>query len=206
MSAAQSRKIKKWPMTIQKKYAKVRAELDAQYEEFKKSGLNPPQWDIKPANDEFSEFLIKLAPTSGIRQGQIYLVKFVARYEDKYFPFNPPKVTFISHMFHSNVSDSGSGYICLDILNVNWSEMYNFDTVVNTLFGFFEEPNPSSALNSDAAAYERAGAKKYKELIKSNAYDPFTAQQEAYADYIKKFKELDKINTRIYQQLWLGSS
>lgn len=48
------------------------------------------------------------------------------------YPFNPPKVRFITRIWHPNIS-SVTGAICLDILKDNWAAAMTLRTVLLSL-------------------------------------------------------------------------
>ena len=65
------------------------------------------------------------------------------------YPFNPPKIKFISKCYHPNVDSEGN--ICLDILQDKWSAIYNVQTILLSIQSLLGEPNNDSPLNIEAA-------------------------------------------------------
>ena len=67
------------------------------------------------------------------------------------YPFEPPKVTFRTPVFHPNVSTSGA--ICMDILKPNgaWSPLMTVESLLVSIQSLLDDPNPSDPLNSEAA-------------------------------------------------------
>lgn len=47
------------------------------------------------------------------------------------YPNKPPKVKFTSKLFHPNIYKDGN--ICLDILNTNWSPIYDVSSILTSI-------------------------------------------------------------------------
>ena len=65
------------------------------------------------------------------------------------YPNKPPKVRFVSRIFHPNVY--ADGQICLDILQAQWSPIYDVSAVLKSIQSLLSDPNPKSPANSEAA-------------------------------------------------------
>eukprot|EP01092_Planopodium_desertum_P015609 TRINITY_DN832_c0_g1_i2.p1 TRINITY_DN832_c0_g1~~TRINITY_DN832_c0_g1_i2.p1 ORF type:complete len:133 (+),score=1.75 TRINITY_DN832_c0_g1_i2:41-400(+) len=66
------------------------------------------------------------------------------------YPNKPPKVTFLSAMFHPNIYANGN--ICLDILDTNWSPIYDISAILVSIRSLLADPNPKSPANAEAAS------------------------------------------------------
>uniref|UniRef100_A0A8C4NBK1 Ubiquitin-conjugating enzyme E2 C n=1 Tax=Eptatretus burgeri TaxID=7764 RepID=A0A8C4NBK1_EPTBU len=66
------------------------------------------------------------------------------------YPYNAPRVVFVTPCFHPNVDCEGN--ICLDILKDEWSALYDVRTILLSLQSLLSEPNIKSPLNTTAAA------------------------------------------------------
>lgn len=61
---------------------------------------------------------------------------------DTQYPFVPPKMKFITKVWHPNIS-SASGAICLDILKDQWSPALTIKTALLSLQALLSTPEPN---------------------------------------------------------------
>ena len=73
------------------------------------------------------------------------------------YPFVPPKMKFITKVWHPNIS-SQSGAICLDILKNEWSPALTVRTALISLMALLSAPEPDDPQDAEVA-------KQYKENI-----------------------------------------
>ncbi|XP_053171900.1 ubiquitin-conjugating enzyme E2 C [Scomber japonicus] len=65
------------------------------------------------------------------------------------YPYQAPRVKFVSPCFHPNVDEQG--FICLDILKDKWSALYDVRSILLSIQSLLGEPNNESPLNTTAA-------------------------------------------------------
>ena len=82
-----------------------------------------------PVSDSlfFWEAII-FGPEDTIWEGGIFMLTL--EFSEDY-PNKPPKVKFTTKMFHPNIYNDGS--ICLDILNTNWSPIYDVTSILTSI-------------------------------------------------------------------------
>jgi ubiquitin-protein ligase len=170
----------KWKKTIVKKFNKfVKAQESKEFADF----------TIIQKDTSYENFLIQLHPQSGLHKGRIYYLNMCAKGKNNNpFPFGPPKVTFLTKMWHSNIYVDGS--ICLDILGHNWSPMYSFDTICLSILNLLEFPNPHSVANNGGPdTQEKMLDAQYKKYCKSSndtEQELEGVKRKLYHDYLNE--------------------
>lgn len=103
------------------------------------------------------------------------------------YPFEPPKVKFVTPIYHPNIDTSGR--ICLDLLKMppqgSWKPSVNISTILTSLQILMTDPNPSDPLmvpiaqqlQKDRRAFEKAAREHTRKHAQMK-----TVREEMYAD------------------------
>lgn len=89
------------------------------------------------------------------------------------YPFKPPKIKFITSIYHCNIN--GRGDICIDTLKDGWSPAMTIEKTLLTLIGLLENPNPDDPLVPSIALEMRERSaiflEKARKMTVANALD-----------------------------------
>lgn len=79
------------------------------------------------------------------------------------YPNKAPVVRFESKMFHPNIYADGG--ICLDILQNQWSPIYDVSAILTSIQSLLCDPNPNSPANSEAARLYTESRREYNRRV-----------------------------------------
>lgn len=87
-----------------------------------------------------------MGPEGSPYEGGVFYLKIEFPHD---YPFKPPKVQFITKIYHCNIN--GSGNICLDILKDQWSPALTVSKVLLSICSLMDDQNPDDPLMIDIA-------------------------------------------------------
>jgi ubiquitin-conjugating enzyme E2 A len=90
--------------------------------------------------------------------------KMILEFSESY-PTEPPKVWFVTKMFHPNVFKK-NGQVCVDVLQKNWTATSDVLSILISLQVLLICPNPNSPANENAAELFTKNAEEYKAKIR----------------------------------------
>merc|ERR1719446_596230 len=81
------------------------------------------------------------------------------------YPNKAPTVKFVTKMFHPNIYIDGQ--ICLDILQNQWSPIYNVAAILTSIQSLLSDPNPASPANSEASRIYQENRREYDKRVRA---------------------------------------
>lgn len=126
--------------------------------DFKRLQNDPPEGiSGAPMEDDIMKWTcVIFGPDDSPWEGGTF--KLVVEFSEEY-PNKAPKVRFITKMYHPNIYTDGS--ICLDILQNQWSPIYDISAILTSIQSLLNDPNPNSPANSEAARLFVENKKEY---------------------------------------------
>jgi len=130
--------------------------------DFKRMHQDPPQGVAgAPLEDNIMHWnAVIFGPEGTPWEGGTF--KLVLKFNEEY-PNKPPVVKFTSKLFHPNVYNDGA--ICLDILQNQWSPIYDISAILTSIQSLLTDPNPNSPANAEAAKLFNDNRKEYTRRV-----------------------------------------
>eukprot|EP00796_Vickermania_ingenoplastis_P010220 gene10220-7163_t len=134
-------------------------------------------------------------------EGGLYQMEF--KFMDTY-PMTPPHVKFVTPVFHPNVYPDGS--LCLDIISSMWTPTLDVQTLLLSIQSLLNDPNPSSAANSEAAETITRNPNAYYERVKRLAEASLEMNFSCSDEEDEETTTTTKNNTIIYIYIYIIES
>jgi len=146
--------------------------------DLKKLQSAPPEGvNASPVNDDIMSWTaVMFGPDDTPWEGGTFQleVKFTEE-----FPTKPPHVKFVTKMFHPNIYNNGE--ICLDILQNQWSPIYDISAILTSIQSLLTDPNPNSPANSEAAKLWSENRREYNRRVTQIVEESWEAADELCA-------------------------
>ncbi|KAK9858008.1 hypothetical protein WJX84_010844 [Apatococcus fuscideae] len=135
--------------------------------DFKRLHIDPPQGvNGSPAPDNIMQWnAVIFGPEDTPWDGTFRLT---LEFQEEY-PNKAPVVKFKSTMFHPNIYADGG--ICLDILQNQWSPIYDVSAILTSIQSLLCDPNPNSPANSEAARLYSENRREYNRRVSEGLSD-----------------------------------
>lgn len=127
--------------TVQKRMSKpTQSRIRKEIEEIREENL--VNFTAGPVGDNLLEWSAKLyGPPGSVYEGGVFRIRLVLPTD---YPFHPPKVTFMTKVYHCNISTCGR--ICLDILDKKWNPSLTITKVLLSISSLLVDCNPNDPL------------------------------------------------------------
>lgn len=130
--------------------------INKEFEEFNRDP--PTNCSAGPVNDDMFHWkAVLLGPTESPFEGGCFHLNI---HFPSDYPFKPPKVNFITKIYHPNINSNGS--ICLDILKNQWSPALTISKVLLSISSLLDDPNPDDPLVPEIANLCKSNLEAYK--------------------------------------------
>lgn len=106
-----------------------------------------PWINVSPVHSDITHLLAGIeGPPDTPYEGGVFWVD--VRFP-QFFPFRPPKLRFLTRIYHPNINSRG--YICLDFLEQNWSPSYSLQKILVSICSILDDPGLKDPLVPEIA-------------------------------------------------------
>ena len=114
-------------------------------------------------SDNLNDLIVKFyGPPDTLYENGVWKVR--VNLSDDY-PFKSPSVGFLNKIYHPNI-DEDTGVVCLDVINQNWSALYDLSNIFETFLPqLLTYPNSKDPLNPIAADLQLCKPEAYKKKV-----------------------------------------
>ena len=117
-------------------------------------------------------------------EGGVFFVKIEL---DRFYPAKPPEITFLTQVYHPNIS--ARGLICMDILMDQWCPALTIENCLISIVSLLDDPGLENPLNKDVAEMYLSDRNRYEETVR---------------DYVKKSASSSTPSDEQIARLWEG--
>ena len=126
----------------------------------------PPNCSAGPSKDKDQTNIMNwtatiMGPPDSPYEGGVFFLEIAFPTD---YPFKPPKVKFLTKIYHQNINKSGG--ICLDILKDQWSPALTISKVLLSICSLLTDPNPDDPLVTEIANVYKTNRAKYTTTAK----------------------------------------
>lgn len=138
--------------------------------------------NILPGKTANRAYFVVKAPTECCYEGGQFIIRVEV---NKDYPFTHPEIRFRTHVWHPNVS-SVTGFICLDIIDKNWTPALSISQVIVAIMSLLDDPNPDSPQDSTVSAMMVNDRPKFDATAKE------WTEEFASEEVMGKIKDMEK--------------
>ena len=121
-----------------------------------------PGVSATPYEDNLRYFNVVIAgPSDSPYEGGVFKLELFLPAD---YPMAPPKVRFLTKMYHPNIDKLGR--ICLDILKDKWSPALQIRTVLLSIQALLSAPNPDDPLDNGVADHWKSNEPEALQVAK----------------------------------------
>lgn len=150
---------------------------------------------VELVNDSFTELKGEIAgPPDTPYEGGNFILEIKV---PETYPFNPPKVRFITKIWHPNIS-SVTGAICLDILKDQWAAAMTLRTVLLSLQALLSAAEPDDPQDAVVAKQFKENLEMFK-LTARHWTNAYAGGPEINTDFNFKIQKLQEMGADEHQ-------